>query len=39
MFDQSLFSSLFLQHFWVAISIVFFVAATLFTLLKLCGNF
>ncbi|RVX14265.1 hypothetical protein CK203_011315 [Vitis vinifera] len=25
-------------HFWVAISMVFFVAATLFTLLKLCGN-
>ncbi|KAG5536241.1 hypothetical protein RHGRI_023879 [Rhododendron griersonianum] len=25
------------QHFWVAISMVFFVAATLFTLLKLCG--
>ncbi|KAG5536242.1 hypothetical protein RHGRI_023879 [Rhododendron griersonianum] len=26
------------QHFWVAISMVFFVAATLFTLLKLCGD-
>ncbi|XP_059640212.1 uncharacterized protein LOC132282515 isoform X2 [Cornus florida] len=27
-----------LPHFWVAVSMVFFVAATLFTLLKLCGN-
>ncbi|XP_022736733.1 uncharacterized protein LOC111289728 isoform X2 [Durio zibethinus] len=27
-----------LPHFWVAISMVFFVAATVFTLLKLCGN-
>uniref|UniRef100_A0A5B7AGU0 RING-type domain-containing protein n=1 Tax=Davidia involucrata TaxID=16924 RepID=A0A5B7AGU0_DAVIN len=27
-----------LPHFWVAISMVFFVAATLFTLLKLCGD-
>ncbi|KAH9778539.1 RING-type domain-containing protein [Citrus sinensis] len=26
-----------LPHFWVAISMVFFVAATVFTLLKLCG--
>lgn len=26
------------QHFWVAISMVFFVAATMFTLLKLSGN-
>ncbi|XP_043698396.1 uncharacterized protein LOC122649099 [Telopea speciosissima] len=26
-----------LPHFWVAISMVFFVAATTFTLLKLCG--
>lgn len=28
-----------LQHFWVAISMVFFVAATTFTLLKLSGKF
>nr|KAJ0190307.1 hypothetical protein LSAT_V11C800428110 [Lactuca sativa] len=27
-----------LPHFWVAISMVFFIAATVFTLLKLCGN-
>lgn len=27
-----------LPHFWVAISMVFFLAATLFTLLKLCGD-
>ncbi|KAL1541734.1 hypothetical protein AAHA92_25919 [Salvia divinorum] len=27
-----------LPHFWVAISMVFFVAATLFTLLKLCRD-
>ncbi|XP_006826830.2 uncharacterized protein LOC18422270 [Amborella trichopoda] len=27
-----------LPHFWVAISMVFFVAATTFTLLKLCGD-
>ncbi|KAL6994901.1 hypothetical protein U1Q18_005037 [Sarracenia purpurea var. burkii] len=27
-----------LPHFWVAISMVFFVAATLFALLKLCGD-
>ncbi|KAK1564993.1 hypothetical protein Q3G72_016437 [Acer saccharum] len=26
-----------LPHFWVAISMVFFVSATVFTLLKLCG--
>ncbi|KAG8379376.1 hypothetical protein BUALT_Bualt07G0082200 [Buddleja alternifolia] len=26
------------MHFWVAISMVFFVAATVFTLLKLCGD-
>ncbi|KAL6584403.1 hypothetical protein OROMI_003692 [Orobanche minor] len=25
-------------HFWVAISMIFFLAATLFTLLKLCGD-
>ncbi|XP_022725059.1 uncharacterized protein LOC111281629 isoform X2 [Durio zibethinus] len=28
-----------LPHFWVAISMVFFVAATVFTPLKLCGDF
>ncbi|KAK3032926.1 hypothetical protein RJ639_036507 [Escallonia herrerae] len=27
-----------LPHFWVAISMVFFIAATVFTLLKLCGD-
>ncbi|MBA0855959.1 hypothetical protein Goshw_021625 [Gossypium schwendimanii] len=27
-----------LPHFWVAISMVFFIAATTFTLLKLCGK-
>nr|GEW22230.1 kinesin-like protein [Tanacetum cinerariifolium] len=27
-----------LPHFWVSISMVFFIAATLFTLLKLCGD-
>ncbi|XVF12338.1 hypothetical protein REPUB_Repub08aG0107800 [Reevesia pubescens] len=27
-----------LPHFWVAISMVFFVAATVFTILKLCGD-
>ncbi|TYJ17444.1 hypothetical protein E1A91_A09G052700v1 [Gossypium mustelinum] len=27
-----------LPHFWVAISMVFFVAATVFTLLKFCGD-
>nr|GMC87787.1 transmembrane protein 60-like isoform X1 [Ipomoea batatas] len=27
-----------LPHFWVAISMVFLIAATAFTLLKLCGN-
>ncbi|CAI0458959.1 unnamed protein product [Linum tenue] len=27
-----------LPHFWVAISMVFFIAATAFTLLKLCGD-
>ena len=26
------------QHFWVAVSMVFFMAATMFTLLKLSGN-
>nr|XP_043636546.1 uncharacterized protein LOC122607598 isoform X2 [Erigeron canadensis] len=27
-----------LPHFWVCISMIFFIAATLFTLLKLCGG-
>ncbi|XP_047945674.1 uncharacterized protein LOC125192204 isoform X1 [Salvia hispanica] len=27
-----------LPHFWISISMVFFIAATTFTLLKLCGN-
>ncbi|KAA8529215.1 hypothetical protein F0562_033986 [Nyssa sinensis] len=27
-----------LPHFWVAVSMVFFIAATTFTLLKLCGD-
>jgi hypothetical protein len=27
------------QHFWVAVSMVFFMAATMFTLLKLSGIF
>ncbi|PIA39592.1 hypothetical protein AQUCO_02600204v1 [Aquilegia coerulea] len=27
-----------LPHFWIAISMIFFVAATTFTLLKLCGD-
>ncbi|KAJ7557508.1 hypothetical protein O6H91_05G129300 [Diphasiastrum complanatum] len=27
-----------LPHFWVAVSMVFFMAATMFTLLKLCGD-
>ncbi|CAI9113631.1 OLC1v1014268C1 [Oldenlandia corymbosa var. corymbosa] len=27
-----------LPHFWVAISMVFFLAATIFTMLKLCGD-
>ncbi|KAJ0095685.1 hypothetical protein Patl1_16508 [Pistacia atlantica] len=27
-----------LPHFWVAISMIFFLAATIFTLLKLCGD-
>ncbi|KAL8261253.1 hypothetical protein R6Q59_025302 [Mikania micrantha] len=27
-----------LPHFWISISMIFFIAATLFTLLKLCGN-
>ena len=26
------------QHFWVAVSMVFFMAASIFTLLKLSGN-
>ncbi|XP_061349725.1 uncharacterized protein LOC133294965 isoform X1 [Gastrolobium bilobum] len=27
-----------LPHFWISISMVFFIAATVFTLLKLCGD-
>ncbi|KAI7728381.1 hypothetical protein M8C21_009458 [Ambrosia artemisiifolia] len=27
-----------LPHFWICISMIFFIAATLFTLLKLCGD-
>lgn len=27
-----------MQHFWVAVSMVFFMAATIFTLLKLSGD-
>ncbi|KAK1427262.1 hypothetical protein QVD17_15945 [Tagetes erecta] len=27
-----------LPHFWISISMIFFIAATLFTLLKLCGD-
>ncbi|XP_010093398.2 uncharacterized protein LOC21405750 isoform X1 [Morus notabilis] len=27
-----------LPHFWVSISMVFFIAATIFTLLKICGD-
>ncbi|KAJ9187307.1 hypothetical protein P3X46_002780 [Hevea brasiliensis] len=34
--DESIWETL--PHFWVAISMVFFVAATVFTLLKLCGD-
>ncbi|KAA0058052.1 RING finger protein B [Cucumis melo var. makuwa] len=36
MSDEAIWETL--PHFWVAISMVFFVAATVFTLLKLCGN-
>ncbi|CBI15413.3 hypothetical protein AAG906_014101 [Vitis piasezkii] len=36
MSDEAIWETL--PHFWVAISMVFFVAATLFTLLKLCGD-
>ncbi|TQD74693.1 hypothetical protein C1H46_039770 [Malus baccata] len=36
MSDETIWETL--PHFWVAISMVFFVAATVFTLLKLCGD-
>uniref|UniRef100_A0A0A0LPI4 RING-type domain-containing protein n=1 Tax=Cucumis sativus TaxID=3659 RepID=A0A0A0LPI4_CUCSA len=36
MSDEAIWETL--PHFWVAISMVFFVAATVFTLLKLSGN-
>ncbi|XP_057804952.1 uncharacterized protein LOC131020261 [Salvia miltiorrhiza] len=36
MSDEAIWETL--PHFWVAISMVFFVAATLFTLLKLCRD-
>ncbi|XP_058079998.1 uncharacterized protein LOC131228170 isoform X2 [Magnolia sinica] len=36
MSDEAIWETL--PHFWVAISMVFFVAATTFTLLKLCGD-
>ncbi|CAI9096292.1 OLC1v1032395C1 [Oldenlandia corymbosa var. corymbosa] len=36
MSDEALWETL--PHFWVAISMVFFIAATIFTLLKLCGD-
>ncbi|KAL3512290.1 hypothetical protein ACH5RR_025007 [Cinchona calisaya] len=36
MSDEAIWETL--PHFWVAISMVFFVAATVFTLLKLCGD-
>ncbi|GER38624.1 transmembrane Fragile-X-F-associated protein [Striga asiatica] len=36
MSDEAIWETL--PHFWVAISMVFFLAATLFTLLKLCGD-
>ncbi|GKU95044.1 hypothetical protein SLEP1_g8453 [Rubroshorea leprosula] len=36
MSDEAIWETL--PHFWVAISMVFFVAATIFTLLKLCGD-
>nr|XP_027096527.1 uncharacterized protein LOC113716403 isoform X2 [Coffea arabica] len=36
MSDEAIWETL--PHFWVAISMVFFIAATIFTLLKLCGN-
>ncbi|XP_021905543.1 uncharacterized protein LOC110820399 [Carica papaya] len=36
MSDEAIWETL--PHFWVAISMVFFVAATVFTFLKLCGD-
>ncbi|XP_059454468.1 uncharacterized protein LOC132184744 isoform X2 [Corylus avellana] len=36
MSDEAIWETL--PHFWVAISMVFFAAATIFTLLKLCGD-
>ncbi|KAI4319191.1 hypothetical protein MLD38_032821 [Melastoma candidum] len=36
MSDEAIWETL--PHFWIAISMVFFVAATVFTLLKLCGD-
>ncbi|XP_021897863.1 uncharacterized protein LOC110814636 [Carica papaya] len=36
MSDEAIWETL--PHFWVAISMVFFIAATAFTLLKLCGD-
>ncbi|XP_020538107.1 uncharacterized protein LOC105641975 isoform X2 [Jatropha curcas] len=36
MSDEAIWETL--PHFWVAISMVFFMAATIFTLLKLCGD-
>ncbi|KAL8492454.1 hypothetical protein ACS0TY_023871 [Phlomoides rotata] len=36
MSDEAIWETL--PHFWVAISMVFFLAATVFTLLKLCGD-
>ncbi|XP_030476897.2 uncharacterized protein LOC115693958 [Syzygium oleosum] len=36
MSDEAIWETL--PHFWVAISMIFFVAATVFTLLKLCGD-
>ncbi|KAG9152896.1 hypothetical protein Leryth_012516 [Lithospermum erythrorhizon] len=36
MTDEAIWETL--PHFWVAISMVFFIAATTFTLLKLCGD-
>eukprot|EP00250_Pteridium_aquilinum_P016093 c22936_g1_i1 orf=986-2317(+) len=36
MTDEAIWETL--PHFWVAVSMVFFIAATMFTLLKLCGD-
>ncbi|KAK4263746.1 hypothetical protein QN277_029121 [Acacia crassicarpa] len=36
MSDEAIWETL--PHFWVAISMVFFIAATVFTLLKICGD-